>query len=134
MTDRKVLLEIRPSIPLIIEENSISVAEHFQNKTLRPILKFQNELLIVVFSAQILKRKNVYYQLSKAKRKEYIADNIRKDLKFKNSLIGMVIGHFTQEEWTIYISNEKELSRRITELIIQRLQSQPEKFVQSSLI
>ena len=101
-------------------EQHSSSAEQFQNRTLRPILKLQNELLLAVFKHYLAKRKSVFYQLSAPKRLEYIEHNIRQDQKFRHQLLGLVLGQLTLEEWQQYQEEEKELSRRITQLLIQR--------------
>lgn len=122
LSDRsQSLLDIRPSIPTIVESDT-SEAEAFQNKTLRPILKFQHELLIAIFRQYIVKRKNVFPKLSRQQQEAYIEQAVRKDLKFKNLLLGTIIGHFTVEEWEIFQEQENELSRRISSMLVQRLQ------------
>ena len=134
MQDRNQKLNnIRPAIPTVIEENVTSESEQFQNKTLRPILKFQNELLLEIFHQYIQKRKNKFHQLSPTKKLEYIQTNLRNDMKFRNLLTGLVVGHFTIEEFEIYKNNESELSRRIINLLIQRLQDQVDKFSSTTL-
>lgn len=129
---RSELLSLRPTIPSIKEMVTSSIAEQFQNQSLRPILKFQNDLLIQVFQAYIVQRKKVFYQLSNQKKMDYIEHHIRKDLKFKNRLLGLIIGHFTMEEFDAFLADEKELTKRITNLLVQRLQSQVEAFVINS--
>ena len=47
-TKDEAILELRESAIGIISEDS-SAEERFQNQTLRPILKVQNELLLEVF-------------------------------------------------------------------------------------
>ncbi len=122
--DRNELKQLRPKIPAIIDLDATTLAEQFQNRTLRPILKLQNDLLLDVFSHYIQQRKGVYYTLSEEKRLEYIEHSIRKDLKFKHLLMGITIGQFTAEEWETYVQHEDELRRRMTDLLVQRLQSQ----------
>ena len=46
--------------------------ERFQNETIRPILKLQNPLFILVFKNYIEKRKSVFYDLSLDKKMIYI--------------------------------------------------------------
>ena len=93
------LLKIRPVLQKARVNAETSDDEYFQNVTLRPIIKFQNVLLIEVFKNYIRKHKNKYYELSLEKRLEYIENAIQKDIKFRNSLKGMVIGQFTAEEY-----------------------------------
>jgi hypothetical protein len=45
-----------------------STEESFQNRTLRPILKFQNDLLIASFKNYISTHKNIFYSYSVEKK------------------------------------------------------------------
>ena len=56
------LLSIRPNLSLPVIETG--VIEQFQNTTLRPILKYQHDLLILHFKNYIIKRKNVYAKMT----------------------------------------------------------------------
>ena len=128
------LIALRPLIPTATVSENMSVDERFQNKTLRPIIKLQNELFLLAFQNYIAKRKNVFYELALQERMEYIAHSIQKDLKFRNSLKGMVIGQYTIEEYEIYIQNSSALNKRMMNMVIKRLQDQiqvfePEVFV-----
>ena len=122
-TDRSCLLTIRPQIPTLTEA-ATSTAERFQNKTLRPILKLQNDLFVAVLQHYFQKRKNVFLTLSRTKKLEYIEHSIRKDLKFKNRLLGIVIGQMTQGEYADFIADESELTRRMTTMLIERMRDQ----------
>lgn len=124
MSNREKLKSLRPSIPTITEANQTSRFEQFQNRVLRPILKFQNDLLIEIFQQYIQKRKGVFHKLSHEKKKDYIAQSIQKDLKFRNLLIGLILGQFTLEEYQTFQEQERELTRRMSDLLIQRIQSQ----------
>ena len=120
----KDLIALRPLIPTIIDKNAVNPAELFQNRTLRPILKLQNDLLDAIFKQYIIKRKGAFHKLSGSKKVEYIENSIRKDTKLKNLLVGVITGHFTLEEWTLFIEDEGELPKRMTNLLVQRLTSQ----------
>lgn len=124
MSNREDLKAIRPAIPSIALAHETTAAEQFQNSCLRPILKLQNELLIALFRRYIVSRKGKFNQLAETAKAAYIADNIKKDLKFKNLLIGTIIGHFTLEEYQLYQSHAAELNRRISNMLIKRLQDQ----------
>ncbi|MFC4722222.1 glyoxalase [Geojedonia litorea] len=122
MTDRTTNLNhIRPVITSALIYDTMSDDERFQNATLRPVIKFQNELLISVFKNYIAKHKNVFYELSLPKQLDYIENAIHKDMKFRNSLKGMVIGQFTIEEYEIYIKNSSALNKRMMSLVKDRL-------------
>jgi hypothetical protein len=95
--------------------------ERFQNATLRPVIKLQSELFVEVFKNYAFKHKNVFYELSLPKQLDYIENAVHKDMKFRNSLKGMVIGQFTVEEYAIYIKNSSALNKRMMDLVKERL-------------
>ena len=129
MEGRKIsLLSLRPNIEGIVISGNMSEDEKFQNITIRPILKFQNDLFIEVFRNYIKKRKNAFYQLTLSKQIEYIKNSIQKDIKFRNFLKGIVIGQFTVEEYLIYIQNSSALNKRIMNMVSERLISQIQLF------
>lgn len=111
----------RPKLPATIISSGMSSEEHFQNKTLRPIIKFQRDLFVLAFRNYIDKHKNVYYGFSLQKRMDYINNALQKDLKFRNSLKGMVIGQFTLDEYSIYIENSSALNKRMMNLVRESL-------------
>lgn len=124
------LLAIRPKVPSASFSSQTSSEETFQNKTLRPVIKLQNNLLVAALKNYIRKHKNVFYTLVLEKRMEYIENSVQKDTKFRNSLKGMVIGQFTQEEYLIYIENSSALNKRMMNLVRERLQSNIQLFEQ----
>jgi len=122
----QLIQSIRPDLDL--DSSQSTPAEQFQNQTLRPILKFQHELLVAAFRAYIDKRHGIFFQLSAKDRVEWIKHSVQKDQSLRNTLTGMVLGHFTLEEWAIFHKNEAEHSRRLIQMLIQRLQSAVESF------
>lgn len=117
------LLALRPSIPSAQVNDSMSADEQFQNGTLRPVVKLQNDLLLEAFRNYIAKHKNVFYNLTIERRMNYIENAIQKDIKFRNSLKGMVIGQFTVDEYRRYIQNSSALNKRMMNLVKERIQS-----------
>lgn len=122
MTDRTTnLKDIRPVIASAVVYETMSSDERFQNITLRPIIKMQNDLFIEVLKNYIAKHKNVFYDLALPKQIDYIENAIQKDMKFRNSIKGMIIGQFTVEEYLIYIQNSSALNKRMMHIIKERL-------------
>lgn len=122
------LLDVRPEIPSALINTHTSFDERFQNETLRPILKLQNDLLIEVFKNYIRKHKNAFYDLTLERKMNYIENAIQRDIKFRNSLKGMIIGQFTIEEYKRYIQNSSALNKRMLNLVIERLKDQIQLF------
>ncbi|KQS45960.1 MULTISPECIES: hypothetical protein [Flavobacterium] len=102
--------------------------EIFQNQVLRPILKLQNDLFIDVFRNYISKYKNDFYSYPVEKKLAYIENSIQKDIKFRNSLKGIVIGLFTIHEYDVYIKNSSSLNKRMMNMLIERLKNQIQLF------
>ncbi len=125
MIDRdERLLRQRPDLPVSKIKDNMSSEEYFQNAVLRPILKFQNDILIEVFKTYISKRKNVYYTLNQNQKLNYVTHSIQKDIKFRNQLKGMIVGLFSLEEYELYTENSSALNKRMMNLMIQRIQNQ----------
>lgn len=115
--------ELRGEVIGAISSESSS-EELFQNKTLRPILKLQNDLFIESFQNYVTKYKNEFYLFSPEKKLNFIENAIHRDIKFRNALKGMIIGLFTVDEFREYIKNSSHLNKRMMNLLIERLQNQ----------
>lgn len=105
-----------------------SADEFFQNQTLRPILKLQNDLFLDVFKNYITKSKTDFNNFSIEKKLQFIENSIQRDIKFRNALKGMVIGLFTMDEYSRYIQNSSSLNKRMMSMLIERLKNQVQLF------
>lgn len=101
-----------------------SLEEIFQNRTLRPILKLQNDLFIESFINYANKYKDDFFMLPVEKKMVFIDNAVHKDIKFRNALKGMVMAMFTVEEFRDYIQNSSNLNKRMMNLVIERLKDQ----------
>lgn len=127
-TRSKNLLALRPEISALKINETMSADELFQNKTLRPIIKLQHNLLIAVFKNYIALHKNVFYNLTLEKQLAYIDNAITKDIKFRNSVKGLIMGQFTVEEYARYTTNASAINKRIMSIIKERLVSNIQVF------
>ena len=123
-TRKEQLLNLRPTLPNAVIYDTMSKDERFQNLTLRPVIKLQSELLTEAFKNYANKHKGVFYTLSLPKKMIYIENAIQKDIKFRNSLKGMIIGQFTLEEYLTYTDNSSALNKRMMKMVIERLKDQ----------
>jgi hypothetical protein len=98
--------------------------EVFQNSTLRPILKLQNDLIIAVFQSYLNQNKIPFNDFSLDKKMKTIEVAILKDISFQNTLKGIVVGLFTVNEFSLYSNNTSGFNKRIRSMLIERLQSQ----------
>ena len=128
------LKSIRPEILSSTIRDDMSNDERFQNLVLRPIIKLQNDLFIEVFKNYIAKHKLVFYDMPLEKRLDFIESALNKDIKFRNSLKGMVIAMFTVEEYLLYIQNSSSLNKRMMQIVKERLISNMQLFEQPEVL
>jgi hypothetical protein len=128
MTNRDTFLKEFRGETLGTVSAQSSADELFQNQTLRPILKLQNDLFIAVFINYVNKNKADFYSYTVEKKLQVIENSIQKDIKFRNSLKGIVMTLFTIEEYNTYIQNSSSLNKRMMNLLIDRLKSQVQLF------
>ncbi|CAD7798540.1 hypothetical protein CHRY9390_00351 [Chryseobacterium aquaeductus] len=115
--------DLRESLNIPNSETT-TPTEIFQNQTIRPILKLQNDLYLSLFTNYALRQKAEFSSLSTFKKQMFIEQSLQKDAVLKNTFIGMTIGMFTLEELEIYQSDSKVFNKRIITMLIERLKSQ----------
>jgi hypothetical protein len=111
----------RATLPRSIGEGVLSVEEAFQNETIRPIVKTQSALLKRFVISQLEFMKVNFEQLNELKKKQSLAALILKNQQFKREIIGIIIGQFSLDEFEIYLTMRKEINRRITQIIHNRM-------------
>ena len=113
--------KVRPQLSDLVNTGTLEI-EKFQNEAIRPIIKMQHNLLMILFKNYIKKRKIDFHNLKIEKQKAKINSILTKDIIFKNLILGSIIGHFSDEELTLYLKDSSELKKRILQIIKQRLQ------------
>jgi len=116
------LIGLRPSI--VAEQGIQTAVEQFQNETLRPILKFQDTLLLAVFRRYCQKQKVTFRNLSEPEQLTFIENSLKKDNQIRRYCQGIVVAFFTEAEYARYIEEEEAINKRIITLLIERLASQ----------
>jgi len=126
MTRNELLLSLRPEIEIPNTEEMDETAQ-FTNRILRPILKFQNESILVLFQTEVKALGINFDELSRFKKQEVIREMMKKNHHFRDVILGMVMGMLTEEELTWLLGNRREISRRLSEMVIERIKSQTEE-------
>ena len=125
MQDRtSSLLAIRPNIDTINKSLKTKDIEAFQNNVLRPILKFQNDLLFKIFIDYANQYKGIFFKLSNQEKLSYIQQALSTNQRLRSLILGTIVGLFALEDFDYYKLNSSALNKRIITMIIQRLQSQ----------
>lgn len=104
--------------------NTTSETEIFQNQTLRPVLKLQNEVYLMLFKDYALRKTSDFETLKKEKKINFIDQSLQKDNALRNIFIGMTIGMLTPEEMKFYLSDTKSFNKRIISMLTERIKSQ----------
>ncbi len=105
--------------PISIDTDKISLElEQFQNLCLRPILKFQNDILVSYFKSNI---NLISIPESTSELENLVKNRLQKDLITRNTLLGMIIGLLHDEELTFYMSHKNELNKRLVVMLTQRI-------------
>lgn len=123
ISERDVQLRaIRPSLSLQTEQSG--ELEAFQSHALRPILKFQNSIILAQFKKYLQKFKPQFNAYNQSAQKNFIDDVMKKDARIKNSLIACTVSMMTLEEYEYYCSKKNEINKRIVAMLIERLKDQ----------
>ncbi|MDA8591601.1 glyoxalase [Flavobacteriaceae bacterium] len=121
------LISQRPEIFSAKTLETTSSFEAFQNQVLRPILKFQNDLLVQVFLSRINSRNQDFSALTLQKKQNILIGEFKTNTTLKQMLLGCVIGLLTTEEFKFYTTNTSKINKRIFSMLKERLSDQWEK-------
>ncbi|MCG8803645.1 glyoxalase [Tenacibaculum finnmarkense] len=110
-------ISIRPVLNL----SSEIPVEDFQNKTIRPILKLQHELLLQFFIFFCKNQKVDIINIEKEKFNKAVNSITKKNINLKNQFLGLIIGQFTVGEFEFYKDNNTDINKRILMMIGQRI-------------
>jgi len=121
MLKDQTLLNIRPHITF--EEIHSNPIQLFQDKTLRPILKLQHNVILIVYHDFILIHNINFSNLTEHQRNKTIENSIKQNQALQAILKGIIIALFTTEELNFWCLNKASINKRIQQLLIKRIQS-----------
>ena len=116
------LRQIRPAVP--VDTSVQQPMERFQSRTLRPICKLQNPLILTTVARYLQKYNTGFRQMARADQEAKVRNLLKEDRRLKRSLVGLVAGHFTENEYAFYLDHQREVRRRLVALFIQRVLDQ----------
>jgi hypothetical protein len=117
----EIVRNIRPELQLMPCASEI---ETFQNNVLRPILKFQNELLLAICKAYVHKYQKSFNGLNAKAQEQLVKRAMKQDPEIRSTTINVVAGIFTSEEYETYLENRAEHNKRIVGMATERVISQ----------
>jgi len=122
------LLSLRPTVETA--EGALPT-EAFQNEVLRPVIKMQHQVILRAWHRYVIEQKGKFYKLNRPDQEVYIRHAFQSNRAFRAFNLGLVCGVLTEVEWETFSQNEKELSKRVFNLIAQRVGSSPEAYASS---
>ena len=114
---------IRPHIKNIGPLNLKKDEEKFQNATLRPIIKMQHDLIVSFFQNYVVSKKINFAELNADQKRHLINKIFQSDNNLRTEFRGLIIGHFTVQEYETYSTMTREINRRMITMIKDRLMS-----------
>ena len=123
MTRDKQVVNLRQIITTINSELVKSDQEKFQNEVIRPIIKFQHELIVKIFNSYI-KIKNIdLASMSTENKIAKITNIFQNDRSLIIELKCIVVAYFTTSEYVRYTSMKSEVNKRMIQIIRERILS-----------
>ena len=119
------LLALRPLVPT--EPASAADAAtvgQFLHATLRPVLKLQNGLLLAAVADFVLDHHIPLATASPIDQQRLLAELLGRNTKLRYTVVGLITGMFTTEEYAFYRQHRSELNRRLLELAHHRVLDQ----------
>lgn len=116
------LRQVRPTLDL--DTADATPVEQFQNETLRPILKLLNPTILRLVAARLVRYGVGFAQMDRVDQHERLRNLMTEDSRLKRTLLGMVIGHCTEAELSVYLEHKDEVRRRCVPMLLSRAQDQ----------
>ncbi|MBO2010668.1 hypothetical protein [Hymenobacter negativus] len=114
------LLNLRPTVPTETTDADGS-AGAFLHATLRPVLKLQNDLLLAVVADFVREH---HITLRPTDQHHQLAELMSRNTKLRYTVVGLITGQFTTEEYAFYRQHRSECNRRLLELAQRRVLDQ----------
>jgi hypothetical protein len=116
------LLALRPRIADAAAEPAATVG-HFLHATLRPVLKLQNDLLLLLV-ADFVRDHHLRLAPDLSGQQRQLAELLSRNTKLRYTIVGLITGQFTAAEYAFYRPHRAELNRRLLELAQRRVLDQ----------
>jgi len=93
----------------------------FQHQVLRPLLKFQHELLVATATGFAHDYHVPLAGAAPTEASRLLTDLLARNTRLRATLTGLVVGLLTSEEFAFYQQHRAELNRRLLDLVAERL-------------
>ena len=114
------LLALRPVVPTATTHADGAVGA-FLHATLRPVLKLQNALLLAVVADFV---RDHHITLRPTDQHHQLTELLGRNTKLRYTVVGLITGVFTADEYAFYRPQRAELNRRLLEMALRRVLDQ----------
>ena len=114
-------MERRPPIKNVVVNSDCSPEEIFQNTVIRQIVKMKHDLIVIHTKHNIHRKRKDFNLLGREDQLKFLNVTFNKDQLFKSELKGVIIGHLSIEEYSIYSKMANAVNRRILSIIRERM-------------
>ena len=118
------LLALRPVVGAELPAEPEPTVGDFLHRTLRPVLKLQNELLLLTVADFVREHHLPFAPADDTRRRQLVAELLTRNVKLRYTVVGLVTGLFTSAETAFYRRERTTLNRRLLELATRRVQDQ----------
>lgn len=102
----------------------------FLHLTLRPVLKLQNDVLLAAVADFVADHHIPLAKASPTDRQRLLTELLGRNTKLRYTLVGLITGFFTAEEYAYYRQHRGEVNRRLHELAQRRVLDQTGRVVE----
>ena len=114
------LRQVRPRLD--IDVGKATPVERFQHETLRPLLKLLNPTLLRLVADRLGRYGVAFARMDRADQHDRLRNLVKEDGRLKQTLLGMIVGHLTEDELDLYLDHPAEVRRRSVPMLLARLQ------------
>ena len=113
--------KVRPKLPDALIEGELKEEELFQNMVLRPVIKMQHDVLILMVKNYFTSKRVMFNVMDKKKRALAIEQAFLGDNAFKKEIQGMILGQLDTSEYQLYLNYERTMNKRIIQMVRNRM-------------
>lgn len=95
--------------------------ELFQNKYLRPILKYQHGHLSALVKACCIQMNPHFMNLMEKERKQFTRQLMQNNQALRNQCIGLIVGFLEPDQFSWFLKHKTDCSKRILQMAEKRV-------------